>query len=457
MKIYFGSSQINNDYIMGLSQSAYLFDDTFKLGSTVCRQVILQVNKAGVVSQPTSVFIKDDNNNTLFTLQVDNVDDTNKIYYEYTLVDKMVNLNVEYDWGSLLDQSVQGIVDSICSDLLNSNNPPTVDYLDDLEVTWSQGISARDFISYVAEVNGSFARITAVGDLEFVEFTNSNPYSINVDDCADFALGEYHEIDRVVVDLGTATVKYPDDTSYTGTHNTCYINSDNILLTDSGSYSISATIQHIYGLINGFMFYSAGTNRCPINDAILPGDPIKYVDGLNEYLSIAQYDLNYNCMWTGGYNLSVETKKQEETKIVDAKKKYNSQINIIVDRQLGEIRQDISRVNQDLTSQVSTVRQTADGLSLQVSQVGSELTDLDNRLDSVETAVNITTDGVKISQGTQGSYTNITDSGMDIYVNDNKVAWATNKGFSATSYSLGDWNIEYTNNNETLNFFRRSS
>lgn len=96
LKVYFDNQEVNADYIRKLSQSAQLFTDTFKLGSTVCRTVELDVDRAGVSKHPSSVIIKEDDT-TLLTLQVDNVDETNKQYYAYSLVDKMVNLNAVYD------------------------------------------------------------------------------------------------------------------------------------------------------------------------------------------------------------------------------------------------------------------------------------------------------------------------------------------------------------------------
>ena len=96
IRVFFDNNEINADYIRRLSQSAQLFTDTFKVGSTVCRTVELDVDRVGVSKHPSSVIIKEDDK-TLFTLQVDNVDETNKQYYAYTLVDGMVNLNAVYD------------------------------------------------------------------------------------------------------------------------------------------------------------------------------------------------------------------------------------------------------------------------------------------------------------------------------------------------------------------------
>ena len=118
------------------------------------------------------------------------------------------------------------------------------------------------------------------------------------------------------------------------------------------------------------------------------------------------------------------------------------------------IQQSIADISDGLAEYESSMTQTADSLEARV--VRNE-----DRLTSFETAVTITADGVTISQGTDGSYTEFTDSGMDIYAEGNKVAWAEADGFSSEELMIGGahdsekWHMHMANDGKTLMFLRR--
>lgn len=354
MNIYFGDTLLNSDSIMALSYEASLFDGNFTLGSTVCKVVHLDVAKEAVTAIPTSVLVVDEVTPSAMTLQVDSWELNDEGYYSFTLTDAMVNFNVVYDWSELADQSLQNILDNMCTDLIGST-APTIAYMGDLELTWNQNTQARDVISYIAEVNGSFARINEYGELVFVPFTDTPVDSIDVDTCEDFSHGEEIVIDRVVYESGVATSKYPDDESYTGTHSTLYLNPDNFLLTDSQGYTRDGIVQHIYSLVNGLYFYPLETNRCEINSSVQAGDCIEFTLGNESYKTFAQIDWDFNGSWYGGYKLDVQSKKQEETAVGGVTASIDRRVTIVVDRELGAIQQEIDELSTDVENSIATI------------------------------------------------------------------------------------------------------
>ncbi len=424
MIIKFDNTIIDNKYIMRMNQKATLFTENFQLGSTLCRTIEMDVWKEGVSQQPTDVIIEDDNGNRLFTMQVDSVNQDNINYYSYFLTDKMVNFNVEYDWSILETPTVQNIINVMCEDIIESQVFPTIEYLGDLEVNWSTGLVARDFISYVAEVNGSFARLDNNGNLEFVKLAQeritsgnlklyengtksvdgfyyaveqgktiswysdirqaslTHTHIVDVNYCADFRVGELHKIEKVYLDLGVASQEYPHQ-EVEGS--TLYLNENNILFTDSQGHTIEEMVKHIYDIINGYEFYTARTSRCVIDDRVQAGDSLVYVLDDNVYMSIAQIDWNYNTQWYGGYELNISTDQQEHTQIQTQTQKINN-INIKVDREVGKITQEITNLESDINAKfelyvdkdnlVSYINADADKIILN----GSELIfgDLDN-------------------------------------------------------------------------------
>gem|GEM_PF-5977582 len=454
--IYFDGVELDNNSILSLHQSGKLFTDNFKLGSTLCREVDLTVLKSAVSEHPSEVVIKDVNNVVKFTLQVDSVDDTNIDFYDYVLVDKMVNLNQTYDFSNLATANAQTVLNAICTDLLNCPTP-TFSYGNDIALNYSTDFTARDIVSWIAEINASYAKIDEQGNLKLVKFQNTDPFEIDINTCEDIAIGEYHKIDRVYVDLGVYSYGYPATNQF----NTVYLNADNQLISDNGDYTRESVIQHIYSEINGFEFYSLSSGRCLINQDSIAGDQLVFYLGEERYPTIAQIDWNFNIEWYGGYSLEVETKAQQETNNISSVESKINSVRILVDRQNGVIEQQIGQLTDDLHQQTSSLQQTASALEVRIANNETSISENETRMSSFETAVSITADGVRISQGTEGAYVKFTDSGMEIYVQGTKTAWAEADGYSATELMIGDpnasekWHLHEANNGNTLMFLRR--
>lgn len=611
MKIKFDNVEINGNYVMSLSQEGKLFTDTFKLGSTVCRIMDLQISKeSNVDTAPNVVTIFDDNNNQIFKGYVDELSENNVKYYNFSLADSMIKLNVSlaeiFDWTVDVDYTVQDIVDKIC-DYIDSSDV-TVDYIDDLVMTWDYDISARDFLGYVAEVMGCFVRINGSGNIQMVSMKSQSKQTINFNTCKDISIGEQHTISRVAFNSGTASYFYPNQ-EVEG--NTLYVNPENVLLTDTGDYSIEDTIEHIYEEINGFNFYPIVSSRCQIDESILPGDIVTFSDGTNSYPTIAQIEWNYVGGWKGGYNLEISTEIQEETQVTKLIDRIKS-IKIKVDRELNQILQRVedteasieiiaggvirnvdvmygqsaitlppteptvwttlapqwdnskqmwekTRINyadssiedteatqiskegnksvysitelyycsdseeipaiptshisstanvygqwtkqcpetntrytiyftcseinyldgsyswtdpkyvggylsneainnkvKETVREVSNVNQKANSLEVSVQEIKeTTIPDLEARTEILETCVSIQTEGVRISQGTLGAYTLLTDEGMEIYAEGNKVAYALKDGFYATDYIMNGWHMITANDKNSFCFIRK--
>lgn len=395
IRILFDDNEIDSRAIMSLSQSGQLFDSSFKLGSTLCRTVSLEVNKDYVEdSNPSVVRIYEDDT-IKFTLYVDSVEDKDDRAYSYTLTDSMVKLNVAlssvFDWDTKKSYSVQTIVDNIC-DYIGSTHS-TIEYIGELEMSWDWDTTARDFLSYVAEINGGFVRIDASGNVKFVEHNKAVKRSLDIMTCEDITIGEYHCIQRVGYEQGTASIFYPnEDVEY----NTVYVNDSNVLITDSGTFTREGIIEHIYSKISGFEFYSFDTSKCAVDQDCVPGDMVfsrivyeKIIEtaddkNLQTTLSeniialaqqgttvpfISQIDWEYNAGWSGGYESELDTAKQEETS-VDTATQYAKSIKIKVDRELNQITQSVSNLE-------SSVREIAandvDNVVVQYAQIQGEI------------------------------------------------------------------------------------
>lgn len=141
-----------------------------------------------------------------------------------------------------------------------------------------------------------------------------------------------------------------------------------------------------------------------------------------------------------------------------------------INREIGEIsssvatvQSSITEVDNRLTTQIETqatqIQQNASEIVLRALQqtVDRQLGEVDDRVQALETYVSVTPDGLTIKQNDDGSYVLITDNGMEIYVNNQRQAYATTEGFYASTFLTGDWHIQPANNGNSLNFFKKGA
>lgn len=325
IEIYFDDVLIDSDYYAGITNSFKLFDEEFMLGTTASNTFNIEVPYGAVSSIPTNVKIKC-NNKDYANLIVDNYELKDNNILQLKLTDKMTLLNVSYDASSIVPCTIKEILQDICSKvgvdlgtktIINGN--VVVDYYDNT-------LNARDYISYIAELNGGYAVIGQDGKLYLKRF-NTTPVNIDMDECEDFKVGQHHVIERVVFDNGL--LKY--ETSNDETLETLYLNSDNVYITSKEIFN------NIASKILDFEFYCFETGNCKINSNVLAGDLIKFTDGVNNYQTIAQYSLDYNGDWIGGYSLQTNSKHQEETKQTGLEKKIKK-LSVELDRNTAELK-----------------------------------------------------------------------------------------------------------------------
>lgn len=260
MEIYFNDTLLNSDYYTGLSTDFKLFDNSFFLGSVQANTYTLTLIKEAVVEQPNIVTIKE-NGTTVAVLKVDNI--VEKDYaYVYTLVDKMVDLEFKYDASEIFNEGSATLLEialDICEKAgieLATQNFRSYDK----SISWYDNTrTAREYVSFIAELNGGYAQIGDDGRLYFIKQNASSVKTIDIDECEDFNIGEQHTITRVVFEVGALKYEFGADDG-----DTLYLNSENVYITTQEE------VQAIFNELNGFTFYSFSTSNCPIDFSIRP-------------------------------------------------------------------------------------------------------------------------------------------------------------------------------------------
>lgn len=326
IKVYFDNALISDDSYAALSNDYKLFADNFYLGSTASNTFRLSVAKTAVSSHPTEIKITDDTNT--YYLIVDKIYEE-KNFYVYDLVDKLVLFNFNYNAKTLIDARAEDELTTTLSDILSDMCTQagvvldsTLTLINDIEVDWYDNtLLARDYLSYIAELQGGYARILDNGKLTIVGQKMASQATLQIDSCEDFLLGEKKTISRVVYDNGIVKYEYGDETA-----NTLYINPNNVYITDT------TVVSNIYDEVVGLEFYLIETGRCQLDPSVRAGDVITFTDGVLSYQTIAGYSASYGGgNWLGNYSLNVASKQQEETQVTGLNTQIKS-IKTIVDR-----------------------------------------------------------------------------------------------------------------------------
>lgn len=368
--IYFDGTLVSPDYIYELSREHNLFSDEFKLGGTPMAQYKMVVESSIVGTVPSVVEIWN-GSNRFATLLVDNLEEEDEATATLTLVDYMAKFEFNYDGSSIMPTTLLAVVQNICSQAgvtLQTTNFTGYDK----NIDWYDSrITAREYIGYVAELNGGYACMSEGGQLKFVAFDNTPVATISINDCENFKLGEQHIITRVLYDNEIGTYWEYGTTS----GDTYYVDVNNVYITEESD------IEAIYNVLNGYEYYSLTVDNCPINTAKI-GETIAFTDGTNTYKTICLIDQTLAGEdWFGGYKLDVKSSTQAETKIVNTKTMIKT-VETKVDREIASIETTVSSVEKTVTGDPNDPADN--GLVGTVSKNSNSIQDLEGFKRTVE-------------------------------------------------------------------------
>ena len=369
MKIYFDDILINEDYYKSLTNTHNLFNGSFILGSTASNTFTLELDVLATSTTPEVIKITD-NDEDYATLVIDKVEDVDKYTKSYKLTDKLVDLNYYYDASEFINQNGgSALTSEILADMCSKVGvevDENINWINDIPVTWYDNtILAREYAGYIAEINAGYIFILPNGKLTIKQHKMTSKYTINVDDCENFTLGERHIISKVVYDNGIVKYEAGDDTG-----NTLYVDANNVFIVSQDQ------ITKIYNSIVGFEFYSVETGNCPISKDVRAGDVITFVDGDNEYPTIANIDLSYNGGWNGGYSLDINTERQEETDTIGTNTKIKG---IITRLNRDEAQLEVIATETDENSEkIGQLELDYEEINLKVSEITDFVKDVSN-------------------------------------------------------------------------------
>lgn len=428
IKIYFDDTLIDSLYYAGLTRSCTPYDENFKIGSSISETYTLTLDNRAYDEIPSIIKIYEDDD-LQETLYVDDytIDDFTT---DFSLVDNMLKFNISYDASTLMSTDEDGniipttlleIFKDIC---LKAGVETDIEdfYQSDLSVSWyDNSYTARNYLEFVAEINGKNFIINNEGKLEFQDIKIEPDIIISFDQISDYKIGSKHQITRVLWDDSNNYWESGDDSG-----DTYYINTDNVYCLNQ------ETVDYIYSKLKGLTFYDFSTSDCP-TEAFVKGELIAFTDGDNIYNVFSKYDgVSYSGgQWFGGVDIELTTNEQEETEVIDntsiirsikttVDRDSNILTNVVTETQINSSK--ISDVDDDLQSYKDSVTSELSSTNLQIEVLQDKVT-----TDGVETVKNelvtIDIDGIKVSTNTSAIETMMTNDTFIIKSGDTYLAY----------------------------------
>lgn len=393
LEIYFDGVLLDPNNYMELTQKWVMFDKEFKLGMTPSREFNLTIPKSVFNPNTQEVKIKYMNEDYAY-LVIDkySYDESVVPKVKITLVDKMVKANFNYDASPICPTTIKGILLDICSKMGVELGNTSFDNEDEAVNFWDSTVMAREYISYISEMAGGFARIENDGKLWIRKFSNQNVKPITSDLCEQIIIGQKHKVERVVFDNGVLKFETSQDTSL----ETLYLNPSNVYINTKEQFDL------IVANILNFEYYNIDTGNTYILPNTLCGDVLSLTyKNINYYTIQNTPDLKYMGAWQGKYQLNLESQQQAETQVRGVGTQVKA-IKIKQDRDeniLSIAVQDIQtqqnvtnpQLEDKITANTTLINQTANDIRLEVSasngvlqgnidNVASDLAEADGRL-----------------------------------------------------------------------------
>lgn len=224
-------------------------------------------------------------------------------------------------------------------------------------------VSAREYLSYIAEQAGGFACIGRDGKL-YIKRIGEDVSELDIKYFQSFTWGEGFKVSGVVYEDGVQGFKFGDEMN-----NTIWINSDNM-------YIVSLKqVENVYDEYRDFECYSFEGSTI-VDPAYDVGD-ILVIDGKRV---IYQGSMDYVGKFKADISSKIQAKMKEETMVTKVSDRVKiRRVQSSIDQVKGEIETLVEEVDEN-SEKMTQVLQTVDDITQKVSNI----TDLTNTVTGVK-------------------------------------------------------------------------
>lgn len=231
--------------------------------------------------------------------------------------------------------------------------------------TYDSTISGKQWLSWIAETKGCNVKIDRDGVLKLVPLKATKSVTINALRSKTWELGEPYKITRVRYEL--EGIENGDTTG-----NTLYIRSDNPLMAGTRE-QISTIVENIYNVVKDTEIYALKNEN--VGDITLDAwDIIEFSLGDKSYLTINDNTITFEQSIMTKIEPKIPTTQQQE--VVNVKEEDPKTAIKTIKREINTIDatiiDTITKVD-DNTNQITTIKESIDGLKIDFQKSGNNL------------------------------------------------------------------------------------
>jgi hypothetical protein len=301
----------------------------------------------------------------------------------------MIKFEFNYDGSELISKgeaTLLQVAQDICNkagvelsstSFLNSDKKVSV---------YDNTVTAREYLSYIAESAGCFACIDREGKLCFREFCEDET-EIPLELFGEYKWGEEFKISKVSYEDGIRSFKFGDNT-----RNNLWINQENMYIVDEDQ------VQKIYNKIKG-LTVNTFEGKVIIDPAIDIGDKI-VINGKNV---IYQGEMSLEGRFIAQISSKIQIKQKEETTVKkESQKVVNRRVQSRIDQAEGTIKQLVEEVG-DRSEKKTSITQDINGITQSVSEVKTEVKTVDGKADKAQTTADTAKSTAETAKSTADS------------------------------------------------------
>lgn len=357
LKIYINNKEIDSKYILDYKSSNSLFsNDEFSLGSVVSQSVEIKLYKTAVPETISKIYIESGIANEVVPIGYFNLEEISKDD-DYTvnlkLFDNMIKFEFNYDGSEIIENEESTKIIDVLQDICNKAGVElgSTSFLNmNQEVAvYDNSISARTYLSYIAEQAGGFACIGRDGKL-YIKYIGENTSELNSKYLQNFKLGEKFKISRVYYEDGVQTFEKGENSQ-----NTLYIKQENMYIVNQEQ------IDNIFNKINGLEAYSFEGDS--IIDPSLDVGDLLIIDGKK---IIYQGSIAYVGKFKANISSKIQCSSKQET---TTKTTSQTVINRRVQSEINQIDGNI----RNLVEKTEEIEQIANGQSVEINNNYNEI------------------------------------------------------------------------------------
>lgn len=301
----------------------------------------------------------------------------------------MIKFEFNYDGSELItkgEATLLQVAQDICNkagvelgstSFLNSDKKVSV---------YDNTVTAREYISYIAESAGCFACIDRKGKLCFREF-GQDETEIPLEMFGEYKWGEEFKISKVSYEDGVRSFKFGDDT-----RNNLWINQENMYIVDEDQ------VQKIYNKIKN-LTVNTFEGKVIIDPAIDIGDKI-VINGKNV---IYQGEMSLEGRFIAQISSKIQIKQKEETTVKkESQKVVNRRVQSRIDQADGKIEQLVEETTEN-SKKITKHEQDINGITQSVSEVKTEIKTVDGKADKAQTTADTAKSTAETAKSTADS------------------------------------------------------